>query len=413
MGRLLYQDLLVVSNCRNCPAGMFDTGSGCDDCAHTSASCMGNGFALVECGVASPFDVSACTNCASMGMFVSSDGTSCVASNCAAGEGVVAGGPGDTTCAECSADTFAIDSVCQECTATSANCGPNGVVFVGCGAGETSDVSSCTDCASMGMFVSGDGMSCVASNCAGGEGVVAGPPGDETCEPCGAGMFGNGGLCQLCEHTPETCTAAGFAATGCMSSSADDSMCLNCGSMGLFVNSEGTECSGMCSPGETVLAGAPGEQNCATCDEGTFSGGGLCSSCTHTAGSCSGNGFAVVVCGAGEGSDVSSCTNCTDMDMFVSEDGSSCIASTCPPDETVVAGPPGDMTCSGCPADTYQNGSGCVACAVSAGDCGNGSAAVTVCGVGETTDVSACMNCTELGMFVSGDGLSCGGTCSS
>ena len=281
-----------------------------------------------------------------------------------------------------------------------------------CRSGSQFDTSACTDCASMGKFVSSDGESCVGSNCAGGEGVVAGPPGDETCEPCGADMFANSGLCQLCEHTSETCTAPGFAFDGCMSAGLDVSTCFNCTSTGQFVNSEGTECRGMCSPGETVIPGGPGEENCATCGEGMFSSGGLCEACAHKAESCSGDGLALSGCD-GAASDVSSCTNFTDMEMFVSEDGLSCVASTCPVDETVVAGPPGDMTCSGCPADMYQSGSGsgCVACAANVANCGDGGVFVG-CGAGETTDVSSCMNCTEMGIFVSADGLSCGGTCS-
>ena len=396
-----------------CAVDEYLSGGTCTGCAHTSATCSENGFALVACGVGETTDVSTCTDCASMGMFVSGDGMSCVASSCPAGEAVVAGGPGETTCAECLADTFATNGVCQECGYTSDICRFDGLILGACGIGESSDVSTCMSCTNLGMHVSADGMSCVPSNCPEGEVIDAGPPGSTDCARCPSDFFANV-VCNACAYRDGSCTEPGFALTQCPpGSSTDVSACSNCTSMGQFVNAGGMGCSGMCSPGETVVAGAPGEQNCATCGEGTFSGGGLCEPCMHTAESCSGDGIVFLGgCGAGEVSDVSSCVNCTDMNMFVSEDGLSCVASTCPPDETVVPGPPGDMTCSGCPADMYQNGSGCVACAVSAGDCGNGSAAVAMCGVGETADVSTCMNCTELGMFVSADGLSCGGTCS-
>ena len=52
------------------------------------------------------------------------------------------------------------------------------------------------------------------------------------------------------------------------------------------------------------------------------------------------DGFALTAsCGAGDGSDVSVCTDCAAMGMFVSADGASCIASTCPAGETCCCRP--------------------------------------------------------------------------
>ena len=84
-----------------CAVDEYLDGLACIGCMHASATCNENGFALVACGVGETTDVSTCTDYASMGIFVSSNGMSCVASSCPPGEGVVAGAPGETTCAEC------------------------------------------------------------------------------------------------------------------------------------------------------------------------------------------------------------------------------------------------------------------------------------------------------------------------
>ena len=153
--------------------------------------------------------------------------------------------------------------------------------MVACGTGEASDVSSCTSCTNLGMFVSGDGMSCVPSNCPEGEVDNAGPPGTIECQQRPTDVVASV-VYRVCTHTLGSCTAPGFAVTWCTPGlSTDESACFNCTSTAQFVNAEGTECSGMGSPGETVIPGGPGEQNCATCGEGTFSDGGLCEPCMH------------------------------------------------------------------------------------------------------------------------------------
>ena len=63
MGRLLYQEDPNSQNCRTCPSGTFDNVNECSGCAHSSATCVGNGLTLVECGSGSQFDASACTGC--------------------------------------------------------------------------------------------------------------------------------------------------------------------------------------------------------------------------------------------------------------------------------------------------------------------------------------------------------------
>ena len=393
------------------------SGGSCNPCALENCDLLGPGLALTVCPGDGTTDVSGCTDCTALGMFVSGDGMSCTGS-CPAGEAVVAGAPGDTTCAECATDMFASNGVCEACTHTSASCTADGFALTtSCEMGAASDVSTCADCAAMGMFVSGDGMSCTGG-CPAGQAVVAGAPGETNCMTCPVTFYVTGGVCVECEHTPTTCGDDGFARNPCpVGVTFDSSTCLNCTAMGQIVSVGGNGCSGgvSCPTGEAVVPAPPGELACAPCGADTFSENNLCVTCAATAGSCTGDGFALTAsCGAGEGSDVSVCTNCTAAGMFVSADGASCIASTCPVGESVVAGPPGDTTCSGCAADMYQSGnsSGCVACAHNSGGCSDAGFAVTAsCGVGETSDVSVCTDCAAMGMFVSGDGMSCTGGC--
>ena len=179
-----------------------------------------------------------------------------------------------------------------------------------------------------------------------------------------------------------------------------------------FVAADGASCEGSCPTDETVVPGAPGDTTCSGCPADMYQDGSGCQACTHANGTCTGNGFAFVACGTGETTDVSACTNCTASDMFVAADGLSCEGS-CPPDETLIPGGPGDTTCSGCPEDMYQDGSGCQACAQTNVTCTDDGFALTAsCGLGETTDVSTCTNCTASSLFVAADGASCAGNCS-
>ena len=75
-----------------CAEGQYLNGGTCTGCAHTSATCSENGFALVACGGGETSDVSTCTNCTETGRFVSADVMSCFGS-CPGGEVVVPGGP--------------------------------------------------------------------------------------------------------------------------------------------------------------------------------------------------------------------------------------------------------------------------------------------------------------------------------
>ena len=50
------------------------------------------------------------------------------------------------------------------------------------------------------MFVSADGLSC-SGMCSSGRVVVAGPPGDETCETCDIDYFATSGVCERCAVT--------------------------------------------------------------------------------------------------------------------------------------------------------------------------------------------------------------------
>ena len=135
-----------------CAVDEYDSAGTCTACAHTSATCTADGFALTAtCGTGETTDVSMCTDCASMGMFVAAGGASCTGNCSVAGEVVIPGPAGDTTCG-CPVDMYSDSGSCVACAHTSASCGDNGFALVACGLGETTDVSTCTNCTASGMF---------------------------------------------------------------------------------------------------------------------------------------------------------------------------------------------------------------------------------------------------------------------
>ena len=149
-------------------------------------------------------------------------------------------------------------------------------------------------------------------------------------------------------YDASNCNADGFALATCDSIAAnDESSCTNCTALGMFVSADRSMCTGGCSPGEVALAGPPGATVCSPCDAGTHQSGAECVACAHDASSCIGDGVAVAECGSGEASDVSSCTNCTILGMFVSADRSTCTGN-CSAGEVALAGPPGEMMCANC-----------------------------------------------------------------
>ena len=230
-----------------------------------------------------------------------------------------------------------------------------------------------------------------------------GAPLDERVCRCPEGTYHDGGgECVACEYTHETnetCEPLGHVIVGCeVGSTSDVSECRNCTALGMFVSGDGSTCTGGCLLGELALAGPPGVTVCSPCDAGTYESGAECVACAHDASSCIGDGFSVAECGSGEGSDVSSCTNCTALGMFVSGDGSMCTGG-CSLGMVALAGPPGTTVCSPCDAGTHQSGAECVACAHDASNCNGDGFVVGECGSGEASDVSSCTNCTALGMF--------------
>ena len=449
--------------CSPCDAGTHQSGAECVACAHEASNCNGDGFVVAECGSGEASDVSSCTNCTALGMFVSGDGSMCTGGCSTAGEVASAGAPGEMVCVPCGADTYQSGVECEACAHNASNCNSDGLVFVGCGSGESSDVSTCTNCTALGMFVSGDGATCTGGCSTAGEVASAGAPGEMVCVPCGADTYQSGVECEACTHNASNCNSDGFAFVGCGSGeSSDVSTCTNCTALGMFVSGDGAGCEGSCPEGQRPVAGTestcaacaacPADQyasvvctateehvcsacsgptscgsgeelvgcgaestdvsmrECVACADDTFENGGVCEACTHDASNCNGDGFAFVGCGSGESSDVSTCTNCTALGMFVSGNGTTC-EGMCSAGELPVGGPPGDTTCSPCPEDTYQLGAACVACEFNADVCARGFVVEVTCGSGETSDVSACTNCTAVGMFVSEDGASCVGSC--
>ena len=310
--------------CR-CPEGTYHDGGGecvaCEYTHQTNETCEPLGHVVVGCDVGSASDVSECRNCTALGMFVSADGSTCTG-GCLVGELALAGAPGVTVCSPCDAGTHVSGAECVACAHDASSCIGDGFAVAECGSGEGSDVSSCTNCTAFGMFVSGDGSMCTGG-CSLGEVVLAGPPGATVCSPCDAGSHQSGAECVACAHDALNCNGDGFVVAECGSGEASDvSSCTNCTALGMFVSGDGSMCTGGCSLGEVVLAGPPGATVCSPCDAGTHQSGAECVACAHEASNCNGDGFVVAECGSGEASDVSSCTNCTALGMFVSGDGS-------------------------------------------------------------------------------------------
>ena len=447
--------------CR-CPEGTFDDGAVCVACVHTVDTCDPLGHVFVPCTTTDTRDVSVCTNCTALGMFVRADGLTCTG-GCSAGELALAGLPGETTCSPCDADTYQSGLECVACAHDASTCNGDGIALVACGSGEGSDVSSCTNCTAMGMFVAASGATCEGMCPAGERPVVGMMSTCEACEPCpedhyvsvlctlteehvcsacsgptscvsgevlvgcgaestdvsmrecvacGADTFEDGGVCVACATNASSCSGDGLAfVAGCgVGESSDTSSCVNCTAMGMFVSGSGGMCTGGCSAGELALAGPSGETTCSPCDADTYQSGLECVACANNASTCNGDGIALVACRSGEGSDVSLCANCTAMGMFVAANGVTC-AGGCSAGELALAGPPGETTCSPCGTDTYQSGLECVACAHDASTCNGDGIALVACGSGEGSDVSSCTNCTAMGMFVAASGATCEGGC--
>ena len=148
-----------MQECAACAGDTFENRGVCEACAYDATTCSAGRLALVGCGTGESSDVSVCTNCTAVGMFVSVGGDACVG-GCPAGELVVPGAPGTMECAACAEDMFENGGVCEACTHDASNCNGDGFAFVGCGSGESSDMSTCTNCTALGMFASGNGTTC-------------------------------------------------------------------------------------------------------------------------------------------------------------------------------------------------------------------------------------------------------------
>ena len=92
-----------------------------------------------------------------------------------------------------------------------------GLCLLECGSGESSDVSTCTNCTALGMFVSGDGSDvhwrmqhswCMVAS--------AGRTWRRWCAvPCGAEIrIRVGSKCEACTHNASNCNGDGFAFVG-------------------------------------------------------------------------------------------------------------------------------------------------------------------------------------------------------
>ena len=443
--------------CVDCPSGTYENSGVCVPCTFTQDNCNGVGFAAGGCEPRATSDNSTCTNCTALGSFVSSDGRTCTGgcdegsrpvggtesmcevcaacpadefpsvvctvteehvcspctgpTSCGAGEGLVACGPESTDvgmreCVTCPVGTYGNGNVCLNCTFAAADCSEAGLVFFECGEGSTSDVSTCTNCTAMSMFVSGDGATCTGG-CVAGEVPVVGAPGEMVCNACPDNMYQEGPDCILCAHDAGNCNEAGLVLQSCgLTVTSDVSTCTNCTAMGMFVSGDGGSCTGGCNAGEVPVAGAPGEMVCNACPDNMYQEGPDCILCAHDAGNCNEAGLVLQSCGLTATSDVSTCTNCTAMSMFVSGDGGSCTGG-CNAGEVPVAGAPGEAVCDTCAVDTYENGTECVACAHTAAACNDTELAFVGCPGGGSSDVSACTNCTMLGLPVASNGMMC------
>ena len=95
--------------------------------------------------------------------------------------------------------------------------------------------------------------------------------------------------------------------------------------MGMFVASNGISCTGGCPAGEVPVAGPLGSSECMACPVDTYQNVGDCVTCANTRATCGGSSLAVSRCDVGSTSDVSSCMNCTLIDMVSSASGEECV----------------------------------------------------------------------------------------
>ena len=297
----------------SCPEGQRPVAGTESTCA-ACAACPADQYASVVCTATEEHVCSACSG----------------PTSCGSGEGLVGCGAESTDvsmreCVVCGDDTFENGGVCEACTHNASNCNGDGFAFVGCGSGESSDVSTCTNCTGLGMFVSGNGTTCEGM-CAGGELPVGGQPGDTTCSPCPEDTYQLGAACVACEFNADVCARGFVVEVTCGSGETSDvSACTNCTAVGMFVSEDGASCVGSCAAGEVVVAGEPGEMECAACPRDTYGSGVECVGCAHTPVTCSGPEVAVGRCGMGEVNDTSTCMNCTTVGLVPSRDGEACV----------------------------------------------------------------------------------------
>ena len=299
---------------------------------------------------------------------------------------------GERECAPCPEGRYESGGVCVRCGLVAEECLELGYAFTACGVGESSDVTACTDCGSLGLLATVDRDGC-SQVCTPG-GYIA--PGSAQCEPCLACPVGSyqslpctlhdARECSECSECPEdmvvvqacsqfadtVCGLEGAACSG-PSSCAQGMLWLDCGQGSVEgirecvtcpVGSTADTCVGVCAgpvaclPGEVLLdcgaSSVAGLRECVPCPQDQYNDGGVCVDCAHTAGSCADSGYAFGGCGTGESGDVSTCTECGSMGKLVSVDGTTCV-DTCGIGEFVDSGNVQCQACAPCSDGEYAS----------------------------------------------------------
>ena len=347
---------------------------------------------------------------------------------------------GERECMPCPEGQYESGGACVDCAGVESDCVELGWAFIPCRVSETSDVTECVDCGSIGMLATVDRHAC-SQICAPAGYIL---PGSSQCQPCIACPRGSyqsvpctlhqARECSECSECPDgmvvaqacsqfadtVCAVEGAACAG-PTSCPDGMLWLDCGEGSVEgirecvvcpVGSTADTCVGVCAgplecvPGEVLLdcgaSSVAGLRECVACSEGQFDDGGACVDCAHSAESCVGAGYAFIGCVPGDTSDVSSCTDCTSMSKLVSPDGTTCL-DACDVGSTVDSTGTFCEECTPCPAGQYV-GTSCTASSphtcLPCTACGDGMVVREACSMFADTDCVVGVDVCPFGQYV-------------
>ena len=417
----------------------------CASCRHTRGNCNRQGFAYIECPTGSESDVSACVECVAPNMYVNHDRTGCFdacpsgdyaegndtqCSPCpACPDGQYAtsrcnpGTPAD--CSECSCATCSScrswmvevqacgarhDTVCANACEGPTSC-PDGQLLLDCGESSVSGRRQCVPCPAGSAAPSCTALCWGPTSCPPGtvlqECWESSIPFMRQCVPCPEFSYETLGICLPCVlGSAEDCVSSNLYAAqgGCPAGSwSDTSECTRCGRLGLITNIAHTECVEDCGVGTFTLYGYDQCMPCELCPPDHF----FSSACTHI------NEVAECLpcteC-TGNESVLQPCTNVSDTICGACTGPTSCPAGEILLDcgESSVVG---ERECMPCPEGQFERSGACVDCRVVASDCVRLGHAFISCGVGESRDVSGCVDCGSRGLWATIDRDACSQVC--